>query len=617
MRTCIPAALRWPLLALPLGCMVGSAAAMDFHFGDIDGQLDSALSIGANMSLEDPDPDLMRSASGDDGRRNYRSGDVYSKLFKGSHDLELKKGDTGVFLRANYWYDYATRDESQRFKNIEDAGRKRSAKSAGAQLLDAFIYHNYTLADQPGSVRLGKQVVNWGESTFTQGGLNVVNPANLSALRRPGSEVKEALVPVNMAYVMQNITDNLSVDFFYQLDWEQTSLDNCGTFFSANDYVADGCSDFDTGPNLTGNAAAVNGLTPFGVSLNQEGIRIGRAGDEDARNDGQWGFSMRWLVPALDTEFGAYIANYHSRLPYLGTISSPYLSNTDFAPQLCANLGVPSAACGGWLNSEAGGSLVGALRLGTSKYVVQYPEDIRLYGLSFSTTLAMGTALQGELSYRPNLPLQYNGVDLIQANLNDPARSPLITSGALAGTDSGRSNGYRRKEVTQAQVTATHVLSQIMGAEQVALVGEVGTTFVGGLEGKYGPRYGRNSTYGSGVLADNNVCIANSQTPQHCNDKGFTTPFSWGYRARVIWSYADAFAGVDLKPSLSWSHDVEGYGPTEGSGFNEGSKAISLGLDANFRSTYSASLAYTNFIDGDYGTRGDRDFLALSLGLTF
>lgn len=73
---------------------------------------------------------------------------------------------------------------------------------------------------------------------------------------------------------------------------------------------------------------------------------------------------------------------------------------------------------------------------------------------------------------------------------------------------------------------------------------------------------------------------------------------------------------MDLKPSLSWSHDVEGYGPSEGSGFNEGSRAISLGLDATYRE-YDASLSYTDFIDGKYGNRGDRDFLALSVGITF
>ena len=28
----------------------------------------------------------------------------------------------------------------------------------------------------------------------------------------------------------QNLTDNLSADAFYQLDWEPSEADNCGTF---------------------------------------------------------------------------------------------------------------------------------------------------------------------------------------------------------------------------------------------------------------------------------------------------------------------------------------------------------------------------------------------------
>ena len=88
---------------------------------------------------------------------------------------------------------------------------------------------------------------------------------------------------------------------------------------------------------------------------------------------------------------------------------------------------------------------------------------------------------------------------------------------------------------------------------------------------------------------------------------------SWGYRGRAILDYQNVIAGVNLKPSLSWSHDVEGYGPN----FNQGSKAISLALDADLRNTYSASLSYTDFFGGAYNTSTDRDFVALSFGVSF
>lgn len=603
-------------VAVSLG-QQGSATAMSFELGEVQGQLDSSMSVGTSWSTAQPDKALLHSTSSDDGRRNYRAGDAFSKLFKGTHDLELKYGNTGVFLRGTYWYDYAQRDEDQDFKNLSDDGRSTSAKSAGIQLLDAFVYQNYAIADQPGSVRLGKQVVNWGESTFIQGGINVINPTNVSALRRPGSEVKDALVPVNMFYVSQNLTENLSSEFFYQLQWQQTDLDNCGTFFSSNDYLPDGCTGLTAGSDLTKNAAAVKALTPLGVQLSTEGVVVPRAGDRDARNSGQWGTALRWFVPELDTEFAAYFANFHSRLPYAGSISSPYTTNTNFAPAMCGSLGIPLAGCGAFLSSASGRSLVGATRLGTSQYFAEYPEDIRMFGLTFATTLSTGTALQGEISYRPNQPIQYNGVDLLQSALGDPARTPLLSSGALALDNSLEQHGYSRKQVTQAQMTATHSFSHVMGADQLVLIGEVGTTYVAGLEGNGGPRYGRSTNYGSGMLANNSVCTSSSETPEFCNNEGYVTKSSWGYRARAVWTYANAVAGVDLKPSLSWSHDVKGYGPVETSGFNEGAKAISIGLDADLNSTYNASLSYTNYFGGDYNVRTDRDFVALSLGISF
>ena len=49
----------------------------------------------------------------------------------------------------------------------------------------------------------------------------------------------------------------------------------------------------------------------------------------------------------------------------------------------------------------------------------------------------------------------------------------------------------------------------------------------------------------------------------------------------------------------------------------ENSKAISVGLDANYLTNYTASLSYTNFFGGRYNTEVDRDFVALSFAVNF
>ncbi len=607
-------------------CMCAPAHAGIFKIGEIEGQFDSSLSVGASWALRGADPELIGENNGgkgavsatDDGRRNFKKGETFSKIFKGLHDLELKYGESGLFVRGKYWYDFELKDESRLVYDIDDHNRKEGAQASGVELLDAFLYHNYVIGELPGTVRLGKQVVSWGESTFIQGGINSINPVDVSAFRRPGAEIKEGLIPVNMFYLSQNLTDNLSAEGFYQLDWQQTVVDNCGTFFSQADFVADGCDTVPVGPNLSADPFAQAALTPFGINLGTEGIIVPRAADDDARNGGQWGLALRWFVPELDTEFGAYALNYHSRQPYVSSISSPNIADLNFIPPLCANLGIPDPAVCAGLLGPALNDLGAAYRLGTSQYQLTYPEDIRLYGLSFATTLPFGTALSGEISYRPNMPMQLNAVDLVLSGTGDTAVSPLLSSGAYTATNSTLVQGYQRKPMTQAQVTAVHFFDQFMGADRMTLIGEVGVVHVGELEGKGGLRYGRDPVFGQGALyPDNNLCrsVTSASTAKNCNNDGFLTSTSWGYRARAIWEYSNLIPAVTLKPSLAWSHDVSGYGPEPG--FNEGSKAISLGLEAEYRNTYTASLSYTDFFGGDYNTNVDRDFVALSFGMSF
>src|SRR3989344_2560700 len=534
----------WRLAKLPLAVSLASTLAapafgVTFNIGEIEGQLDSSLSVGSSWSVRGADPDLVGfnnggdglSQTSDDGHANFKRGETFSKIFKGIHDLELKYGDTGVFVRGKYWYDFELKDESRQFKEISDSNRKEGAQSSGAKILDAFVYHNYAIGDQPGSVRLGKQVVSWGESTFIRNSINEINPVDVSAFRRPGAEIKEGLIPVNMFYVAQSLTENLSAEAFYQLEWDQTVAENCGTFFSQFDIVADGCDNnlnvlTATPAQIAGINATITGAGPlagFGanaISGTSEGVIVPRGGDRDARDSGQWGLAFRYMFEPLDTEFGAYFMNYHSR--------APVFSATAAGQNVYTAAGLAGAAA----------PLIVA---GNSEYFMEYPEDIQLYGLSFSTTLPTGTSWAGELSYRPNAPVQINSTDVLYSGVK-------LLGGAFANA-----------------------------------------SILNGNSGKNVRRY--------------------------CEDDGFVTSTSWGYRARAIWDYPDVFAGVNLKPSVSWSHDVDGYGPN--GLFTEGAKAVSLGLDADYQNTYTASLAYTDFFDGKYNTSTDRDFVALSFGVNF
>ncbi|WP_339845809.1 DUF1302 domain-containing protein [uncultured Halopseudomonas sp.] len=629
----------WSLAALPLAIglasFTGSANAVTFNMGEVRGQFDSQLSIGASMSTQSADDRFIHyqtpgengqavARTSDDGRLNYDAGDVFSKIFRGVHDLGFTYGDSGAFFRGKYWYDFETKDGSQDFYNIDDSGRPPLVKGAGVALLDAFVYHNYAIGNNPGNVRLGRQVVSWGESTFIQNSINSINPVDVAAFRRPGAEIKEGLLPVEMLYVSQGLTDNLSMEAFYQLKWAPFAIDNCGTFFGS-DTLATGCNDrlVVAGTDRPQGDPTLQAGALGGLGVSDYIVRASK--DKEASDDGQFGVAFRYFSPELnDSEFGFYAMNYHSRTPFYSSIAGRVLGPN-------AVSGVFGPGVFGTLQPVQG--IDGAN--GPAGYFFEYPEDIRLYGMSFQTMVGPAS-VGGEISYRPNMPMQISTGDQSRTALL-AASIPVVPGGfAVPGSDNthrgleGNVNpgdyipGYVRKEFWQAQVTAIHFIDRVMGASRLSLVGEVGVNHIGGLGDT--TKFGRDSLFGQSpyVEGDTGVegtCASNTAVEQAggarseswCENDGFYTEWSWGYRARASLDYSNVFAGVNVSPSLTWSHDVEGYGPN----FTENAKAVSFGLNFDYANKYTASLSYTDFFDGKYNTNVDRDFASASVSVNF
>ena len=599
-------------------------------------------------------------STGDDGNLNYKDGDAYSVILKGVHDLEFRKGDFGVFLRGKYWYDMALADSKLPHGNsvnrytpdqsLDDSQFDDYAQASGLQLLDAFLYNTFYLGEKgmPLDVRIGRQVASWGESTFIQNGINSINPIDVSAFRRPGAEIKEGLLPVAMATISIGLTNALSFDAFYQIEWEKTVIDGCGTYFSSADVAATGC-------NIV---TLTNELSDQAQMLPSVGLYIDRLPDIEPDDSGQYGVSFRYFAEKLNgTEFGIYYMNYHSRIPYLGGFASsnPLIPLGLYPPELLAAqqqlFGSPSPLYGGsypfvYANSFRGfelpdGTVVG----GNPQYFAEFPEDIELFGLSFATNLA-GFAISGEVSYRPDFPVQINTTEILQGAVGYAPWSTALPRIVEVGLGQPAA-GYDLLPVTQAQVTFIRFFDQVLGASRLSFAAEIGANWVDDMPNvvlgngqEVAQRYGRSPIYGVGdygyVLAPGQVATCAAGYPglslpdgtvlipeidpgnsndRNCTNDGYVTDSSWGYRIRAGLTYNDVFAGVNLTPSLAWSHDVDGYSPN--SNFNEGSKALSLSLGAEYLNRYTASLAYTDFSGGDYNTVVDRDFLSLSFAVSF
>jgi len=201
-----------------------------------------------------------------------------------------------------------------------------------------------------------------------------------------------------------------------------------------------------------------------------------------------------------------------------------------------------------------------------------------------------------------------------------------------------------RYDVSQLQFTGVSFIDQVLGASRLALVGEVGFTYVHDLPDESEMRYGRYAQMGFGTTVTDYVdesLGADSAftgpyagidvTPQEaceikwnfnkkgCTTEGYTTPFSWGYRMRATLTYSDVFAGVNLSPGLSWSHDVSGYAPEPGGSFIEGRKQVGLLMTADYMNLYSATLAYNNYFGAMDGLNYlvDHDDVQLSVSYAF
>ncbi|NRP58602.1 DUF1302 domain-containing protein [Marinobacterium sp. xm-d-564] len=573
------------LLPLLVGTAISinQAQAVEFNLGEIEGRFDSQISVGASWRMDDPSSSLISPVNGgtskgagsyDDATQNFKKGETFSQIVKGIHDLELNYENMGVFTRAKYWYDAELESGSRPHGHtansytpdteLDDSGFNDYAKFSGFEILDAYWYGAFDLGEKPLDVRIGRQVVNWGESTFIQGGLNAINPVDVNAFRRAGAEVKEGLLPVNMAFASLGLTDNLSVEGFYQIEWEPTAIDGCGTFFSTADFVAEGCD----GIRIN---TAINDQTYFAhpadlvVERTADGIR-------EADDDGQFGFALRYFAEELNnTEFGFYAARYHNRLPIASGVKNINLAHRSEIPTLA------------------------------SQYYTVYPEDIIMGGVSFNTNIG-DVAWSGEISHKKDVPMQINGTSLIAGILTNGTTGNPALDAHVAGGSGTDIDGFERFDITQLQTSLISFHDQVLGASRLTLVGELGWTHVHGLdESANALKFGRHGSFGY-AAGDND---------------GFVTQDSYGYVLRANLNYPNAFAGVNLTPQISFKHGIEGYGPAPGAAFREGEKTLGLSLTADYLNKYSFQLGYTDYFGGDYNELEDRDFISLSASVSF
>ena len=617
---------------MTLGLLPPVASAVEFldTRSGLEGLLELELAYGMRLRTEDPDDELVAIAHGgvrpnsgnlDDGTLNYDKGSLISNMARATGQLTLRWGHFGAHFRGYAFYDYENEQHERERTALTREGLEQVG--SGAEMLDAYLSARFEVANIPVHLRLGDQVVNWGESRFFIGnGVDVSNPINIPLFQQPTSTLRDLPVPVGMLWGSAHITPLLIMEAYYQYDWKEAVLPATGTFLAFNDGFFPGgdfiqstgtFSQFGTDVSqVTGIPAETLeavGIAPF----NPRFYQTSRTRGDRARDSGQFGLSVGTILPQYnDTKVSLYFANYHANLPGYGVKTPGLESYQQFSVQGIEGLTQALATSGADpdLAPEAARLTQSDRFIEGIKYYEQYREDIRMLGLSFNTTATTtGLSYYGEISHTRGAPINVHSGDLLNqilpgANRDNPFPpvdlSEVTPDELAADYADKRVDGVIKRDRTFLLVGATQFLGAQLGAAQTAITVEAGWLHIHSMPDR-----------GELYLAQPGLVLLDFEPRS-----AFPTSDSWGYRLAGSLAYLNTFGGVNLRPSFAWSHDVDGISP--GGPFRKNRRSLAVGVQADYLNRLQMNLSYINFFGaGEWNLTNDRDNISFSVRYAF
>lgn len=413
---------------------------------DVDDCLSFANDPGPNQRLVDA-PGAFSAHNSDDGNMNFDKGDMVAAIGKVTTNLTISWRDFNLKAKAISFFDEINTDfeETHWNTNYQDATSIRDNDIEGlvgneVALLDLVLSGFFFLGDRGISVAVGQQKIRWGEANLIAlNSINEINPPDARRLHQTGVQINEVFQPVPLAVISGDLFPDLGItaEAFYQLQWKPVIADPGGSFYSTIDplYRADGTPDryglislgqFNEDPLGGPDATLQNPLASLITNTSFSAPLL----DQDAghpKDDGQYGIRVNWFAEGINngTEFGFYYMRYHSRLPYLGLFATDASgfrntpAGTDTALDVLTSCTLAGNDC---------------LPVDTLRILVDYPEDIDMYGVSFNTNIGKWS-VAGEYSFRPNLPVQVNVQDVTFAALQPAFPEEDLVVGAQAVGD--------------------------------------------------------------------------------------------------------------------------------------------------------------------------------------
>ena len=543
--------LQWRL-SKPLATALGNDNGGNVPTGT---PLGAMLNGAGSEASANPDFNFL---NGDDGNLNYRRGDLVSAALKGTHEFGLKTTDGWRALARATWVGDGKAGDTRRTPLSSDA--KRIA-TRNFTLLDAWVAKDFKLfGDRSATLRLGNQVLSWGEDIFILGGINQINAFDLRKLHTPGTQVKEILRPAPMLSINAALADGLSTEAYYQFRWNAFRFDPVGTFFSGADVVGAGQRPAYIPSSVLGEAAGTFG--DHGAGL-QNGVNVVPfEGDHTPPKGGQFGLALRFKPKGMDAEFGAYFERYHDKLPFTTLFTDP-----SYGAYNVANIG----------------------------YYNEYGQDKNLFGLSFNTKVGP-VAVGGELSYRPRDSVAIDG------SLPLAGKYSIFEPANADANGRATVRGYVEEKKYQAHLTGLYftevnsplgALVKALGAAEGTLLAEVAVTHYPNLQIGAVPYY---------------------IFPSYANP----TKTSWGYAMEFDLSYPRVWGSDwNLTQVTVFTHDVHGISPNT-LPFVQGRKSLFVGMNFDNSAVWKVQLGYAAFFGGGLNNLiRDRDNFSASLLYNF
>ncbi|MDF2488672.1 MAG: hypothetical protein K0S77_1294 [Pseudomonas sp.] len=382
------------LLTLAVACTQAHAGPR-LELGE-NTTLDTSLTVNytASMRTAKPAQQYLGDPNNDDGSRNFKRGSLVNNRFSVFGEMLLKHENLGAVLRGSHFYDdvYHNRNDHDSPDTVNKLGRPnafneetRRLSGSKARLLDAYVYGNFDVADdQYLSLKVGRHLVAWGESLFWANISQGQAPVDATKFNVPGTEAKDAYLPVGQVSASWSLNEDLTLVGYYQYEWDKTQLNPVGDFFGS-DTFGPGAEFFRLG------AGVVEGLPAAQA--------VAYAGSVKPRDSGQWGLGMRYRVTD-NTEVGLFHYRYHERV---GSLFFDFSGQTQYSS--LDDIGQYASAGSGPV------------------YRLGYMEDVELTGVSFSSKLGDSVQFAGDLSYRDGAAVYLdNGApargQIWQGNLN-------------------------------------------------------------------------------------------------------------------------------------------------------------------------------------------------------